>query len=83
MIFCEIREIFKNTLFYRTPPVEASEKRIAEEVQNFACVYNKGNRATKKKSGKERMTWGGECLQLRRNYKGNLDLLKRCPEKFL
>ena len=37
----------------------------------------------RKKSEKERMTWDGECLRLRRNYKGNLDLLKRCSEKFL
>ena len=36
----------------------------------------------RKKSEKERMTCGGECLRLRRNYKGNLDLLKRCSEKF-
>ena len=35
MIFCEICEIFKNTFFYRTPPVAASEKRIAEQVQWF------------------------------------------------
>ena len=37
----------------------------------------------RKKSEKERMTWSGECLRPRRNYKGNLDLLKRCSEKFL
>ena len=37
----------------------------------------------RKKSEKERMTWSGECLRLRRNYKGNLDLLKRYSEKFL
>ena len=54
----------------------ASEERIAEEVRNFPCLYNKGNRAKKKKSEKERMTSGRECLRLRRNYKGNLDLLK-------
>ena len=29
------------------------------------------------------MTWGGECLRLQRNYKGSLDFLKRCTEKFL
>ena len=37
----------------------------------------------RKKMEKERMTWGGERLRLRRNYKGNLDLLKRCSEKIL
>ena len=64
----------------------ASEERIAEEVRNFPCIYDKDNRATKKKkkkSEKERMTWSGECLRLRRSYKGNLDLLKRCSENFL
>ena len=66
----------KFLIFYRTSPVAASEERIAEEVRNFPCLYDKGNRAKKKKSEKERMTSGGECLRLRRNYKGNLDLLK-------
>ena len=61
----------------------ASEERITEEVQYFPCLYDKGNRATKKKSEKERMTWGGECRRLRRNYNGNLDFLKRYSEKFL
>ena len=61
----------------------ASEKRVAEQVENFPYVYDKGNRATKKKSGKERISWGGQCLQLQQNYKANLDLLKRCSEKFL
>ena len=37
----------------------------------------------RKKSEKERMTRGGECLRLQQNYKGNLDLLKRYTEKFL
>ena len=60
----------------------AFEKRIAEEVRNFPCLYDKGDRA-KKKTKKERMTWGEECLRLRQNYKANLDLLKRCSEKFL
>ena len=36
----------------------------------------------RKKSEKERMTCGGECLRLRGNYKVNSDLLKRCSEKF-
>ena len=36
----------------------------------------------RKKSEKERMSCGGECLRLRGNYKGNLDLLRRCSEKF-
>ena len=83
MIFFEICEIFKITFFYRTPPVAASEERIAEKVQNFPCLYDKGDRGTKKKSEKERITWAGECLRLRQNYNGNLDLLKRCSEKFL
>ena len=61
----------------------ASEERITEEVQYFPYLYDKGNRATKKKSEKERMTWGGECRRLRRNYNGNLDFLKRYSEKFL
>ena len=33
----------------------------------------------RKKSEKERMTWGEECLRLQRN----LDFLKRCTEKLL
>ena len=37
----------------------------------------------RKKSGKEPMTWGEECLRLQQNYKGSLDLLKRCSEKSL
>ena len=46
VIFCEICEIFKSAFFYRTPPVAAFEKRIAEDVRNFPCLYDKGNRAT-------------------------------------
>ena len=61
----------------------ASEERITQKVQYFPCLYDKGNRATKKKSEKERMTWGGECWWLRRNYNGNSDFLKRYSEKFL
>ena len=61
----------------------ASEEQNAEEVQNFPCLYKKGSRTTKKKKSEiEHMTWSEECLHLRRNYKGNLDLLKRCSEKF-
>ena len=30
----------------------ASEERIAEEVRNFPCLYDKNDRATKKKIGK-------------------------------
>ena len=37
----------------------------------------------RRKSEKKRMAWGGECLWLQQNYKGNLDLLKRCTEKLL
>ena len=55
--------------FYRTPPVAASEERIAEEVRNFFFLYDKFNRTTIKKiSEKERMAWGGESLRLRRRY---------------
>ena len=61
MIFSEISKTFKNTLFYRTIQVAASEERIAEEVRNFPCIYDKDNRATEKKSEKERMTWGGNA----------------------
>ena len=32
----------------RAPPVAASEERIAKE-RNFPCLYDKGNRAAKKK----------------------------------
>ena len=49
MIFSEISETFKNTLFYRTIQVAASEERIAEEVRNFPCIYDKDNRVTEKK----------------------------------
>ena len=37
----------------------------------------------RKNSENERMTWDGECLRLQRNYKSNLDFLKRCAEKLL
>ena len=40
--------MFKEHLFYRIPQLAVSEERIAEEVQNFPCLYDKGNRATKK-----------------------------------
>ena len=30
----------------------ASEEWVAEEARNFPCLYDKGNRATKKKIGK-------------------------------
>ena len=61
----------------------ASEEWIAEEVQNFPVYTTKVTGLKRKKLEKERMIWGGECLRLRRNYKGNLDLLKRCSEKCL
>ena len=41
--------IIKRLKFGRTPPVAASENQIAEEVRNFLCLYDKGNRTTKKK----------------------------------
>ena len=69
VIFCEICEIFKNTFFYRTPPVAASEEQIAEEVQNFPCLYDKGSRATKNNIGKRMHDLGAECLRLRRIIK--------------
>ena len=59
----KFEKFFKNTFFYRIPPEGASEERIAEGVRNFPCLYDKGNRATKKEIGKERMTWGAECLR--------------------
>ena len=31
VFFCEFRKIFKNTLFYRTPPVAASEKLLVDQ----------------------------------------------------
>ena len=37
----------------------------------------------RKKAGKEPMNSGEECLRLQQNYKGSLDLLKRCSEKCL
>ena len=82
MIFFEICEIFKITFFYRTPPVAASEERIAEEVRNFPSLYDKGSGAAKKKTGKRThdLEWR---MRPRRNYKGNLGLLKRCSEKIL
>ena len=40
--------IIKRLKFDRTPPVAASENQIAEEVRNFLCLYDKGNRTTKK-----------------------------------
>ena len=38
----------------------ASEEQITEEVRNFPCLYDKGNRAAKKKTGKgtHGLEWG-------------------------
>ena len=59
-------------------------KNGLQRKSEISPVYmTKVTRLQRKKSGKERMTWDGECLWLRQNYKGNLDLLKRCSEKFL
>ena len=40
--------IIKRLKFARTPPVAASENQIAEEVRTLLCLYDKGNRTTKK-----------------------------------
>ena len=66
----------------------ASEKRIAEEVRNFPCLYDKGNRATRKKIGKRTHGLGwrmplATAMLHKLNYKGNLDWLKRCSEDLL
>ena len=79
----KFEKFFKNTFFYRIPPEGASEERIAEGVRNFPCLYDKGNRATKKEIGKRTHDLGCRMPALRRNYKGNLDSLKRYSEKFL
>ena len=73
--------------FLRTPPVAASEKQIAEEVQNFPCLYDKGKMATKKKIVKRMHGLGWRMAVAMTNvhelnYKGNLDWLKRYFEKF-
>ena len=88
MFSCEIFEIFKNTFFTRTPQVAVSEERVTEEVRNFNCHYDKGNRATKKIIRKR--TYGLEWRMAaattkihKLSYKGNLDWLKRCSENFL
>ena len=64
-----------------------SEERIEEEVQNFPCLYDKGNMVSKKKIGKR--TYDLSCrmpvatIKVHKlNYKGNLDRLKRCSESF-
>ena len=64
-----------------------SKERIEEEVQNFLCLYDKGNMVTKKKIGKR--THGLGCRMPvattkvhKLNCKGNLDWLERCSESF-
>ena len=93
MFSCEIFENVKNTsftehLFYRTPRVAVSEERITEEVQNFNCRYNKGNRAGKKIIQKRTHGLGWRMPAAttkihKLNQKGNLDWLKTCSENFL
>ena len=61
----------------------AFEEKIAEELQISPLYMMNVTGLQRRKSEKKRMAWGGECLWLRRNYKGNLDLLKRCTEKLL
>ena len=77
-----------NTFFYRTPSVAVSQKPIAEEVQNFPCLYDKGNRAAKKKIEKRThgLGWRMPAATMKvhkLNHKGNLDWLKKCFEHFL
>ena len=39
---CEIWELFKNTFFYRTPPVAASENNEQQQLsEGFANIYYK------------------------------------------
>ena len=80
VIFCEICEIFKKT-FFTEHHQWLGKFRTSYEI--FPVYMAKVTGLQRKKSEKERMTWSGECLRLRRNYKGNLDLLKRYSEKFL
>ena len=56
---------------------------LQRKYEIFPVYMTKVTELQRKKSEKERMAWGEECLWLRRNYKGNLDLLKRCTEKLL
>ena len=93
--FCNFFELehswfsVKFAKFLRTPVFTEHHqwlllKNGLQRKSEISPVYmTKVTRLQRKKSGKERMTWDGECLRLRQNYKGNLDLLKRCSEKFL
>ena len=80
VIFCEICEIFKNTFFYSTPPVAATEKPISEDIRNSPCLYDKGNRATYGLRWRMRAT---TTKVHKLNYQCNLDWLKRYSEIFL
>ena len=65
----------------------ASAKRFAEEVRNFPCLFDKGNRVKKKKIGKRTHDLGwrmpADTTKVHKSsYKGNLDWLKRCSKKF-
>ena len=70
------------------PPMAVSEKQITEEVRDFLCLYDKGNRTAKKKVGKRTHDLGWRMPTVttkvhKLNHKVNLEWLKRCPENFL
>ena len=83
MIFYEICKILRTPFFTEHLQWLLLKNRLQRKYKISPVCMAKVTRLQRKKSEKERMIWGGECLRLRRNYKGNLDLLKRCSEKFL
>ena len=67
---------------------EELKERIADEVRNSPCLYDKGNRATKKKIRKRTHGLGwrmpAAASKVRKlNYEDNLDWLKRRSENSL
>ena len=83
MIFCEIYEIFKNTFFTEHHQRLLLKNGLQRKYEIFPVYMAKVTGLQRKNSENERMTWDGECLRLQRNYKSNLDFLKRCTEKLL
>ena len=79
MIFCETCEIFKKTFFTEHHQRLLLKNRLQWKYEISPVYMTKVTGIQRKKSEKERMTWGEECLRLQRN----LDFLKRCTEKLL
>ena len=79
---CEICEIYKNTFFYRAPPVAASGSGCRKSTKFTVYMIKVTGLQRKKKKN----SWLGveATTNLHKlNYKGNLGWLKSCCENFL